>query len=86
MVEPKGTVVLKSTYRGEPNINVSKIVVDEVRLIGSRCGPFPKAINLLKDKRIDVADIIDGDFPLKHAPRAFALAGKPGTLKVLLTP
>lgn len=86
MVEPKGTVILKSTYRGEPNICVSKVVVDEVRLIGSRCGPFPKAINLLKDKRINVTDVLDGDFPLEQAPRAFGLAAKPGTLKVLLTP
>jgi threonine dehydrogenase-like Zn-dependent dehydrogenase len=86
MVEPKGTVVLKSTYRGEPNIDVSKVVVDEVRLIGSRCGPFPRAVNLLKDKRINVIDVLDGDFPLENGPRAFELAGKPGTLKVLLTP
>lgn len=86
MVEPKGTVVLKSTYRGEPSIDISKVVVDEVRLIGSRCGPFSKAINLLKDKRINVTDILDGDYPLEDAPRAFELAGKPGSLKVLLTP
>jgi threonine dehydrogenase-like Zn-dependent dehydrogenase len=86
MVEPKGTVVLKSTYRGEACLNVSEIVVDELRLIGSRCGPFPKALELLKDKRINVADVLDGDFPLEHAAQAFELAGKPGTLKVLLSP
>jgi threonine dehydrogenase-like Zn-dependent dehydrogenase len=86
LVEPKGTVVLKSTYRGSPSIDVSKVVVDELRLIGSRCGPFPKAIKLLREKKIFVTDILDGDFPLEHAPKAFELAGKPGTLKVLLTP
>jgi threonine dehydrogenase-like Zn-dependent dehydrogenase len=86
MVEPKGTVVLKSTYRGEPCIDVSKVVVDEIRLVGSRCGPFPEAINLLKDKSINVTDVLDGDFLLEQAIEAFELAGKPGTLKVLLTP
>lgn len=86
MVEPKGTVILKSTYRGAPTIDVSRIVIDELRLVGSRCGPFPKAIELLKKKRIFVADILDGDFPLEHAQKAFELAGRPGTLKVLLTP
>lgn len=84
--EPKGTVVLKSTYRGEPCINISKVVVDEIRLIGSRCGPFPKAIDLLKEKKINVVDVLDGDFPLARAQDAFELAGKPGTLKVLLSP
>ncbi len=85
MVLPRGTVVLKSTYRGTPSIDVSKIVVNEVQLIGSRCGPFPGAIKLLEDKKIDVEDIVDGDFPLEKALEAFDLAGKPGTLKVLLT-
>lgn len=86
MVSPKGTIVLKSTYRGGTFIDISNVVVNEVHMIGSRCGPFPKAIELLKEKRIHVADILDGDFPLEHALKAFKLAAKPGTLKVLLTP
>lgn len=86
MVVPRGTVVIKSTFQGTPCIDVSKVVVDEVHLIGSRCGPFHKAINLLKDKKINVTDIIDADFPLANAIEAFELAGEPGTLKVLLTP
>jgi threonine dehydrogenase-like Zn-dependent dehydrogenase len=86
VVAPRGTVVLKSTYREAPSIDVSKVVVNEIRLIGSRCGPFPKAINLLKDKKINVADVLERDYPLEHAPRAFEFAGKPGTLKVCLTP
>lgn len=85
MVLPGGTVVLKSTYREIPRLDVTKIAVNEVRLIGSRCGPFPEAIKLLEDKKIDVEDIVDGDFPLEQALEAFDLAGKPGTLKVLLT-
>jgi threonine dehydrogenase-like Zn-dependent dehydrogenase len=86
MVRPRGTIVLKSTFRGKSNFDVSKLVVDEVHLIGSRCGPFPKAIDLLHTKRIEVQDMIDGDFPLEQALEAFHLAGKSGTLKVLLTP
>jgi len=86
MVRPKGTVVLKSTFRGESSLDVSKVVVDEIHLIGSRCGPFPKAVDLLHSKRIDVQDMMDGDFPLEHFHDAFQLAKKPGALKVLLTP
>lgn len=86
MVLPRGTVILKSTYGGTPRFDVSKIVVYEVHLIGSRCGPFPEAIKLLEDKKIVVEDMIDGDFPLEHALEGFELAGKPGTLKVLIAP
>jgi threonine dehydrogenase-like Zn-dependent dehydrogenase len=86
MVMPGGIVVLKSTYRGASCFDVSKVVVNEIHLIGSRCGPFPEAIKLLEDKKIEVEDIIDGDFPLGHALKAFDLTGRPGTLKVLLTP
>jgi threonine dehydrogenase-like Zn-dependent dehydrogenase len=85
MVRPKGIVVLKSTYHGNPCIDVSKIVVNEVNLIGSRCGLFSKAIKLLEDKKINVEDMIDGDFPLEHALKGIELAGKSGTLKVLLS-
>ena len=86
MVAPTGIVVLKSTYRNAPTIDVAKVVVDEIQLIGSRCGSFPEAISYLENKRIDVAEIIDGDFPLDRATEAFELAGKPGTLKILITP
>ncbi len=86
MVVPKGTIVLKSTYRRAPCVDISKAVVDEIHLIGSRCGPFPKAINLLKNKMVNVVDIIEADLPLKNALEAFELAGKPGMLKVLLIP
>ncbi len=86
MVSPRGTVVLKSTYHGMPYFDVSKIVVDEIHLVGSRCGPFPEAIKLLKDKKIELEDIIDGDFPLEQALEGFELARKPGILKILLTP
>src|SRR5439155_6874106 len=53
-VRPRGTIVLKSTYAGDAQINLSSIVVDEITLVGSRCGPFAPALALLADKRVDV--------------------------------
>jgi len=85
LVLPQGVIVLKSTFHGESRIDVSKIVVDEIHLIGSRCGPFAKAIRQLERNRINVEELIDGDFPLEQWGEAFALAQKPGTLKVLLS-
>jgi len=79
-------VILKSTYHEQANIDTSKIVVDEIQLIGSRCGPFPKAISILKRKLVEVMEMVDGDFPLGKAIEAFELAQKPGTMKVLITP
>lgn len=86
LVLPQGTIILKSTFHGSSQIDVSKIVVDEIQLLGSRCGPFPKAIHLLERKMINVDDLIDGDFPLERSAEAFALAQEPGTIKILLTP
>ncbi|MFC2165174.1 alcohol dehydrogenase catalytic domain-containing protein [Acidobacteriota bacterium] len=86
LVCPRGIIVLKSTYRGKAQIDVSQIVVDEVQLLGSRCGPFPKAIRQIEQRMINVIDLIDGDFPLERSDEAFALAREPGTLKILLTP
>ena len=86
LVCPQGIFVLKSTFRGRAQIDVSQIVVDEIQLIGFRCGPFPKAICQIDQKMINVDDLIDGDFPLERSHEAFVLAQKPGTLKILLTP
>ncbi len=85
-VKPKGKVILKSTYHQQASIDISKIVVDEIQIIGSRCGPFPKAIALLKRGLVDVLDMVDGDFPLDEAMEAFRLAREPATMKVLITP
>jgi threonine dehydrogenase-like Zn-dependent dehydrogenase len=86
LVRPRGKVVLKSTFQGKAKVEISKIVVDEIHLIGSRCGPFLKAIEMLRKKQIEVEKLVDGDFPLDKAKEAFALAQKPGTIKVLITP
>jgi threonine dehydrogenase-like Zn-dependent dehydrogenase len=86
LVLPRGSIILKSTFRGKSQIDVSKIVVDEIQIIGSRCGPFPEAILVLGRKMINVEDLIDGDFSLERCDEAFARAREPGTLKIVLSP
>jgi 2-desacetyl-2-hydroxyethyl bacteriochlorophyllide A dehydrogenase len=85
-VRPRGTLVLKSTYRDSVNVNLSSLVVDEISLIGSRCGPFDAALNLLEQKAVDPVPLIDAEFPLARSVEAFDSAGKPGVLKVLIRP
>lgn len=84
--KPRGKIVIKSTFRGESCLDLAKLVVDEIMLVGSRCGPFGKALQTLLQDRVSVRDMIDGDFPLVRVMQAFALARKPGVLKVLITP
>ena len=83
-VRPRGTIVLKSTYQGETTVNLSAVVVDEVTLVGSRCGPFAPALALLVSGRVEVADLVDARFPLAEGVAAFEKAGAPGVLKVLI--
>ncbi|MFQ6038877.1 MAG: alcohol dehydrogenase catalytic domain-containing protein [Candidatus Aminicenantales bacterium] len=85
-VRPEGTVVVKSTFATEAAFDVSRLVVDEVVLVGSRCGPFPEAIHALATGEVCVEEMVDGEFPLERAEEAFALARKPGACKVLLSP
>jgi len=85
-VRPRGTIVLKSTYRGRASLDVSRIVVDEVTLVGSRCGPFAPALAMLAQGRVDVRPLIHARFPLHEAVAAFAEAARPGVMKVLVNP
>lgn len=85
-VRPRGTIVLKSTYRGETALSPSQVVVDEVTLVGSRCGPFAPALELLASGRLDVSDLVSARFPLAEGVSAFEEAQRPGVLKVLLAP
>jgi len=85
-VRPRGTIVLKSTYSGEVPLNLSGIVVDEVTLVGSRCGPFAPALALLAGGALEVADMVDQRFALADGVAAFAAAAAPGVLKVLIRP
>ncbi|MEM2042371.1 MAG: alcohol dehydrogenase catalytic domain-containing protein [Nitrososphaerota archaeon] len=86
LVRPRGTVVLKSTIAGEYKIDLAPVVVNEIRLVGSRCGQFPPAITALRQKLVDVRRLIDGIYPLESYREAFEAASSPGTMKVLLRP
>jgi threonine dehydrogenase-like Zn-dependent dehydrogenase len=83
-LRPRGTLVLKSTYAGALTLDASALVVDEVTLVGSRCGPFAPALRLLAEKRVAVEALIDARYPLGRGLEAFAHAARPGVLKVLL--
>jgi threonine dehydrogenase-like Zn-dependent dehydrogenase len=76
--------VLKSTYAGDLTTNFSAIVVDEITLVGSRCGPFPPALRLLASGRVDPAPLITARYPLSDGLKAFEHAARPGVFKVLL--
>ena len=86
MVRPRGTVVLKSTYHGEIQADLSRIVVDEVTLVGSRCGPFAPALRLLAQQLVDVTPMIEAEYRLADALAAFEHAARRGTLKILIRP
>ena len=84
LVRPRGVMVLKSTYHGLVQADLSRLVVDEVQLIGSRCGPFPAALRLLAQRLVDVTSLIEAEYPLAEALAAFEHAGRRGALKVLV--
>lgn len=83
-LRPRGTLVLKSTYADRLTFDVSSLVVDEITLIGSRCGPFPQALQLLSQEKLDVNYLIQTRYPLDEAIAAFDRAQERGVLKVLL--
>jgi threonine dehydrogenase-like Zn-dependent dehydrogenase len=85
-VRPLGTIVLKSTYTGEVQVNFSALVVDEIYIVGSRCGSFPPALCLLKSGKVDPTPLISGHFPFSDSLTAFELAAQPAVFKVLLDP
>jgi threonine dehydrogenase-like Zn-dependent dehydrogenase len=84
LVRPRGTVVLKTTIAGTQTIALAPVVVDEVTVVGSRCGPFEQALDALANGLVDVEPLISDRFGLSDAPRALARAAEPGVLKVLL--
>lgn len=83
-LRPEGTLVLKSTYAGALTLDAAPIVVDEIRVIGSRCGPFAPALRLLAEGKVGVEDLVQGRYPLREGAAAFEHAARPGVLKVLL--
>jgi threonine dehydrogenase-like Zn-dependent dehydrogenase len=83
-IRPRGTLVMKSTYRGEMSVNFSSIVVDEINIIGSRCGPFEPALRLMESRQVDPTVLIADEFRLHDALSAFERAAESGVLKVLI--
>jgi threonine dehydrogenase-like Zn-dependent dehydrogenase len=86
MTEPRGTLVLKSTFHGSAAVATWPIVVKELNVVGSRCGPFNKAIALLHSGKVDPRPLIARTFPLEQAVAAVSFAQKSGVMKVLLKP
>ncbi|MGQ0633792.1 MAG: MDR/zinc-dependent alcohol dehydrogenase-like family protein [Planctomycetaceae bacterium] len=83
-VRPRGTVVLKTTIAGEQALSMAPLVIDEVTLVGSRCGPFDRALEALARREIDVAPLVDGVMPLAEGVGALERAGREPVLKLLL--
>jgi threonine dehydrogenase-like Zn-dependent dehydrogenase len=86
LVRPRGTLVLKSTVADAHELSLAPLVIDEITVVGSRCGPFAPALAALAARRVDVAALVDAVYTLDDAAAAIAHAGRAGTLKVLLRP
>jgi alcohol dehydrogenase len=85
LLRPRGTLVLKSTFAGGKPLNLASAVIDEITIVGSRCGPFREALRALAEKSVDVVSLIHRRTKLEQGVEAMALAARPGVLKVLLT-
>ncbi|MCP4357259.1 MAG: alcohol dehydrogenase catalytic domain-containing protein [Chloroflexi bacterium] len=86
LVRPRGTLILKSTFTGTSRLDLTKLVVAEINVVGSRCGPFAPALRLLEANAVDVYSLIDAEFPLDDGLNAFKFAASKGVKKVLLRP
>jgi alcohol dehydrogenase len=84
MVRPRGTVILKSTVHGMVAVDTAPIIVNEITLVGSRCGRFEASLPLLEDPAIPLEEMVAARYPFREAPAAFARAAERGVLKVLL--
>jgi len=85
MTRPRGTIIMKSTVHGLVGVDSAPVIVNEITLVGSRCGRFEPAIELLRLGAVNVADMISERMPLDGAAKAFRQAARPGVLKVLLS-
>jgi len=86
LLRPRGTLVLKSTFHAVTELNAAPVVVDEISIVGSRCGRFAPALELLRRGAVDVDNLVHAEFPLSEGVRALDHAAAPGVLKVLLRP
>jgi threonine dehydrogenase-like Zn-dependent dehydrogenase len=85
-VRPRGRLVMKSTYKGDMQVNFSSIVVDEITIIGSRCGPFAPALRLMDQNAVDPDVLITAEYKLEDGLAALEEAARPGVLKVTVEP
>jgi threonine dehydrogenase-like Zn-dependent dehydrogenase len=86
VVRPRGTLILKSTIAGKHEVSLAPIVVNEINVIGSRCGPFPDALDALAEKRVSVTPLIEKIYSLTEGVEAMRHAAQSGARKVLLRP
>lgn len=86
LLRPRGTLVLKSTFHGTTELNAAPVVVDEISIVGSRCGRFAPALELLARDAVEVGALVHEEFPLSEGARAMERAAAPGVLKVLIRP
>jgi threonine dehydrogenase-like Zn-dependent dehydrogenase len=86
LVKPRGTIVLKSTFFGPTELEMAKIVIDEIKIVGSRCGPFAPAIAAIASGLFDPKPLVTSSFFLRDGVKAFEEAARPGVLKVLVHP
>jgi threonine dehydrogenase-like Zn-dependent dehydrogenase len=85
-VRPRGTLVLKSTIAGNHQVSLASVVINEINVIGSRCGPFPDALEALSTRQVSVTPLIEKIYSLNDGLGAVSHAGKPGAKKILLRP
>lgn len=85
LLKPRGKLVLKSTFHGKPHWEAWRVVVDEITIVGSRCGRFAPALELLRDKKIDVESLINEELSLTEGVKALEIAQRKGVMKVLLS-
>ncbi|MBP8949560.1 MAG: alcohol dehydrogenase catalytic domain-containing protein [Candidatus Promineofilum sp.] len=86
LARPRGTLVLKSTFAGKAHVDLTKLVVSEIAVVGSRCGPFAPALRLLERGMVQVRPLIEAEYALADGLAAFEHAARPGVRKVLLRP
>ena len=86
MCRPRGTIVLKSTYAHAQPVDLAPIVINEIHVIGNRCGPFPDALQLLRERKVEVEEMIGRTYALSEGAKAFAAANSPQHTKILLRP
>ena len=77
-------MVLKTTVAAAPDFSLAPIVIDEIKVVGSRCGPFDRALEALQQQSVEVQSLIANRYPIEDGGAAMAQAAEPGVMKVLL--